>query len=137
MKRLIVSGLLAGAVLNICGWLGNNLLLEPMWEAATARMRTVEGYTRGIENELLGFLPDFVYGLALAWLYSSLVPRYGEGTDTALRAAFAVWLVGAATTYLASANYGLIPFGVSVATTALAAATFVPAGWVVAHTATE
>lgn len=86
MKRLIAAGLSAGGVLDVLGPLGDNLLLEPLQEAAAVRMRPLEAYTRGSGNELLGLLPDFVHGTASAWLYSSLVPRCGEGTGAGLAA---------------------------------------------------
>ena len=35
----------------------------------------------------------FAYGLALAWLYAALRPRYGAGPRTALLATAAVWVL--------------------------------------------
>lgn len=127
--KVIAAGLLAGLALNAIGWVGNALLLRAWWRAANSQVHLFR--QRTFANELLTLLPDFVYGVALAWLYAVCLPRYGTGLRTSLRASFVVWLVGAMTTYLGIANAGLLPIGLSVATTTLALAAFIPAAWIV------
>ena len=44
---------------------------------------------------------SFVLGLLLVWIYAAIRPRFGPGPRTALRAAFAVWLLAHVTVSLA------------------------------------
>jgi hypothetical protein len=80
---------------------------------------------------MISLVPDFIYGIAICWLYVGLAPRYGATFANALRATTLVFAVGALTTYLGIANSGLLPWGLSAATTLLAMVTFIPGAWLV------
>jgi len=73
-------------------------------------------------RDVISLAPDFIYGIAICWLYVGLAPRYGATFANALRATTLVFAVGAFTTYLGIANSGLLPWGVSAATTLFALA---------------
>lgn len=128
--RVLWVGLLVGLVLNLLGWLGNVFLLGSLWQEAFVAT-TVTPWRDSPWRDLVSLLPDFIYGVAVCWLYAGLAPRYGASVATALRASVLVFIVGAFTTYLGIANSGLLPWRLSVATTLLALAVFVPVAWLV------
>ncbi|HSJ62930.1 MAG TPA: hypothetical protein VK922_03380 [Gemmatimonadaceae bacterium] len=131
MSRGWTAGLAAGLLLNVLGWIGNQLVLGRMWRTTVSTVTPLR--QRTLFNELLSLVPDFVYGIALAWLFLVLVSAGRDRRTAAWQAALLVWAVGAMTTYLGVWNSGLVPGGLAVATTLLALVTFVPTSWVVAR----
>jgi len=126
--RVLRAGLLVGLFLNAFGWLGNVFLLGPMWREAFTGLPTTP-WRESPWRDVVSFVPDFLYGIAICWLYVALLPRYGASVRTALRASALVFVVGALTTYLGIANSGLLPWRISLATTLLAFVVFVPGAW--------
>jgi len=82
-------------------------------------------------NELLSLVPDFIYGIAIAWLYVELARSRGPGLGTAIIAALVVWAVTVVPTYLGIANSGLLPVGLAAATTVVGVVSAIPTGWLV------
>ena len=128
--RILWAGLLVGFVLNLLGWLGNVFLLGPMWQEAFTGVGTT-AWRDSPWRDVISLAPDFIYGIAICWLYSALAERYGTSFATALRASALVFVVGAFTTYLGIANSGLLPWGLAAATTLLAFVVFIPGAWLV------
>ncbi len=93
--RMIVSGLVAGFILNLGEVAVNVWLLGDAWAAVLAQL--------GIRLEWTAMamwgLGSFVVGIVGVWIYVAIRPRYSPGAMTALRAAVAVWAV----TYLYAA----------------------------------
>lgn len=128
--RILWAGLLVGFVLNLLGWLGNVFLLGPMWhEAFTGVAATA--WRDSPWRDVISLVPDFIYGVAICWLYAALAARYGVSFAVALRASTLVFVVGAFTTYLGVANSGLLPWDLAAATTLLAFVVFIPGAWLV------
>ena len=130
-KRVFVAGLAAGAVLNVVGWLGNQLVLGRMWKDTIQTVVPLR--SRTWVNEVVSLLPDFVYGVALAWLFALLVQAGASRSQAVLKASAWVCAVGAMTTVLGIWNSGFIPPELAISTTLLAMLTFVPAGWLVSR----
>jgi hypothetical protein len=128
--RILWAGLLVGFVLNLLGWLGNVFLLGPMWQEAFTGLAT-SAWRDSPWRDVISLVPDFIYGIAICWLYAALAVRYGASVVTALRACALVFVVGAFTTYLGIANSGLLPWGLAAATTLLALVVFVTGAWLV------
>ena len=128
--RILWAGLLVGFVLNLLGWLGNVFLLGPMWQEAFTGVATT-AWRDSPWRDVISLVPDFIYGIAICWLYAALAARYGASFATALRASALVFVVGAFTTYLGIANSGLLPWGLAAATTLLAFVVFMPGAWLV------
>lgn len=128
--RILWAGLLVGFVLNLLGWLGNVFLLGSMWQEAFTGVATT-AWRDSLWRDVISLAPDFIYGIAICWLYSALAERYGTSFATALRASALVFVVGAFTTYLGIANSGLLPWGLAAATTLLAFVVFIPGAWLV------
>ena len=73
-----------------------------------------------------GLQPDFLYGLAIAWLCARLRPAYETMAAAALRVGIAVSLTGGITTYFAIANSGFIPWRLALASFVLVLVTKIP-----------
>ena len=125
LGRIIRVGLLLGLLLNITGWLGNNLLLRPMWAEVGAGARPV-AWRESVWSDVFSLVPDFVYGLAIAWLCVALRARLYTDVSAALRAGLLVSVVGGMTTYFAIANSGFIPWRLALVSFALVLATKMP-----------
>ena len=123
--RLSVVGLVVGFLLNLTGWLGNNLLLGGLWDEVGGAAPQV-AWRDSIWRDVFSFLPDFVYGLAIAWLWVVLRPRVSTTLAASLRAGLFVSLVGSVTTYFAIANSGFIPWELAFASFVLVLATKLP-----------
>ena len=91
-SRVLLGGLLAGAVINIIEFLLNGVVLAGQWSAAMVRLG-LSGETTAIQ--ITGFnIAGFAIGILAVWLYAAIRPRYGVGARTAAFAGLAVWLLG-------------------------------------------
>jgi hypothetical protein len=90
-SRLVVAGLSAGIALFVIDGLVNGVLLAEQW-AAYQKSIGKSGEFSGGQMAAFTFL-DVIAGLALAWLYAAIRPRFGPGPATALRAGFVTWLL--------------------------------------------
>lgn len=99
-KRLLVAGAVAGVVMNVIDFVANYftgaslhrdlMSVNPaLWENMN-RPGRLPAY----------LLIDFILAFVIVWLYVAIRPRFGAGSSTALRAAAATWLFGAAQWYL-------------------------------------
>ena len=125
-SRVLSTGLLAGLLMNSFGWLGNQLWLGQEWDAAIAGSAFAATRQRTLWNEVGSLAPDFVYGIALAWLCWVCAKALGTARSTSYSAAGALWLVAIATPLLGTANASFVPWRVTLLTLALALAIMVP-----------
>jgi hypothetical protein len=119
-RRILATGLLAGFLMNAFGWLGNQLWLGAEWKAALADSVFAATRERTVWNELASLVPDFVYGLALAWLCVLAARTLGRQRRVAYQMAFLLWAVAIATPLLGTANASLVPWRVTLLTLLLA-----------------
>ena len=90
--RLIVGGLLAGVVINVCEFVVNGVLLKDRWAAT---MKALGKPAASGPTEMAMFIVwGFLVGLFAIWLYAAIRPRYGAGPRTAVVAGLAVWVLG-------------------------------------------
>ena len=85
--RVIVSGLVAGGLINLCEWGVHAIWLDDAWRGAFAALgKTPTGWTT--------FIPaNFWLGILAVWGYRWLSGVYGSGLRTAVRTALIVWVV--------------------------------------------
>lgn len=127
--RILRTGLAAGLLMNVLGWIGNQLLLGPLWKDAIQTVVPLR--SRTWVNEIVSLVPDFIYGIAIAWLFAVLAQTRGRNLRTALTAALVVWAISVVPTYLGIANSALLPTGLAAATTLVGLVASVPTGWLV------
>jgi len=89
VPRVIVSGLVAGLVLDLGELAVNVGLLGDAWTAVLAQL----GLRLDWMAMALWGLGSFIVGIVGMWIYAAIRPRYSPGAMTALRAAVAVWAV--------------------------------------------
>jgi hypothetical protein len=130
--RVALVGLFVGFLLNLTGWLGNNFVLGAMWRAVGDSVAPV-AWRESPWKDVFSLVPDFFYGLAIAWLCIRLRPSSSSWVSPSLQAGIYVSLVGGITTYFAIANSGFIPWLLAFASFALVLGTKLPlallAGW--------
>ena len=131
-SRILAIGLLIGFLLNLTGWLGNNFLLRDMWKEIGTAVSSV-AWRDSIWRDVLSFVPDFVYGIAICWLYVKLRPNYVNALSASLRAGLFVAIVGGITTYFAIANSGFIPWRLTLASFVLVFVTKLPLAVIAGH----
>lgn len=130
--KTLAVGLLIGFLLNLSGWLGNNFLLREMWNEIGTTVSSV-AWRDSIWRDIFSFAPDFVYGVAICWLYVKLRPSYSTALAASLRAGLFVAIVGGITTYFAVSNSGFIPWRLAFASFVLVFATKLPLAVLAGH----
>lgn len=114
VPRLVLSGLVAGFVINLGELAVNVWLLGDSWAAALAGI----GIQLDVPALALWGVGSFVVGIVGVWIYVAIRPRYSPGGATALRAGLALWAV----TYLYAAigfmGSGVLPRGLVLGATA-------------------
>ena len=116
--RVILGGLLAGLIVNVCEFLVNGLILGSEWAAAMKALN--KSPDMGIGPTAAFWLWGFLIGIYALWLYATLRPRFGPGPKTAGITGFLVWIpasllamIGPAAMHLF--RYRLIAVGVVLA----------------------
>jgi hypothetical protein len=113
--RVILGGLLAGLVVNICEFLVNGLILSSQWAAAMKALN--KSPDMGVGPTAAFWLWGFLIGIYALWLYATIRPRFGPGPKTAVMAGIAVWVPASLLAMIAPAamhlfRYRLIVIGV-------------------------
>ncbi len=117
--------MLVGFLLNLTGWVGNNLVLRGLWREVGEGLAPV-AWRNSLWSDVFSLAPDFLYGFAIAWLCVVLRGHFRTRLAASLRAGLFVSLVGGVTTYFAIANSGFIPWRLALASFALVLATKLP-----------
>ncbi len=87
--RVIVSGLVAGLVINVSGVVLKGVVLEEPLAIVLEELGRSGEMTSG---DLVSWsLYGFALGVASLWMYAAMRPRFGEGVRTVLYAGTAVW----------------------------------------------
>jgi len=90
---MILGGLLAGLIIDVCEWIVNGLILGSAWAAAIKALNLPPA--TGIVPTTAIWLWGFLIGIYALWLYATIRPRFGPGPRTAVIAGIAVWVPGA------------------------------------------
>ncbi len=88
--RVIVGGLLAGAIMNVFEYVLNFMILSDEWAEAAANMELapLSGSAAAMFIVLTFFL-----GIVAVWVYAAMRPRFGPGPRTAVIAGLLVWVL--------------------------------------------
>jgi uncharacterized membrane protein YcfT len=105
LKGVIVGGLVAGLVLNVVDYVFWGVIYAKDFEAA------LQAIGRPPSDSLipLWVVLDFLYGIALVYLYAAIRPRFGAGPGTAVRAGLIVWVVAALFHAIGEGPLGFLP----------------------------
>jgi hypothetical protein len=91
--RVLLGGVLAGALMFMADGFIHGKLLQEHWMAAMkAAGRSVEAEEHGAD--MLYFVAfELLRGLALAWVYAVFRTHYGPGPKTAICVSLALWAI--------------------------------------------
>lgn len=105
LKGVIVGGLVAGLVLNLCDFLTYGVVLAADMETA------MQAIGRSMKDDpiWLYVVLDFLFGIWLVWLYAMIRPRYGPGPRTAVIAGLYVWVGFGVLHAISEAPMGIFP----------------------------
>lgn len=110
--RVILGGLAAGLAYNLINWIGHGVILKAASSQTMAELN-MEPPGTGLRVQL--WLIWVGYGVALAWIYAAIRPRFGPGFVTAVRAGGIVWFVGIVVPALPMAVLGFASAGMILA----------------------
>jgi hypothetical protein len=109
-NRVILGGLLAGLVINICEYVENGLILGDQWTRAIVRLQRP---AMGADSTAAFLLWGFLVGIYALWLYAVLRPRLGPGPKTAAFAGIAVWVLASLLGSIPPVAMHLFPYHLS------------------------
>src|SRR5258706_4239289 len=117
LKGVIIGGLVAGVVLNVFDSVLFGVVLRNDMAAAT------QALTLPVMSNIV--IPwyvfvDFLFGIALVWVYAAIRPRFGAGPATAVKAGLIGWLVFNVIRALFDWPSGMMPHNLMVIVTAVA-----------------
>ncbi|MGH7510909.1 MAG: hypothetical protein ACREMZ_15770 [Gemmatimonadales bacterium] len=115
LKGVIVGGLVAGLVLNVVDYVMWGIVFAEDFEAALQAM----GRPPSESLIPLWIVLDFLYGIALVYLYAAMRPRFGAGAGTALRAGLIAWVLVGLFHTIGEAPLGFLPMRLYVVGTLL------------------
>jgi hypothetical protein len=95
-RRVLIGGLLAGVVLNVCDMFWNFVVLKDDMLGVAQKLGMDPAAATSFSAGVPWILVDFVIGFAVVWNYAAIRPRFGPGVTTALLAAAPLWLVATA-----------------------------------------
>lgn len=88
LSRVILGGLVAGAVLNTGEILLNSVLLGAQMKEFFDRYALPEP---GGSFMVVAVLLTFILGIVIVWMYAAIRPRLGPGPKTAICAGLLAW----------------------------------------------
>jgi spore maturation protein SpmA len=91
-KRVLLGGLVAGVVFNIILFAASAIYLDDLFTPALQALNP--NYQSATGSLIFWLVLNFVSGILLVWLYSSIRPRYGAGPKTALILGLVLWVMG-------------------------------------------
>ena len=91
-SRVILGGLLAGLIINVCEYLVNGLLLEGMWAEAMKSLNRPSAMD--VTAQIAFNVSGFALGILALWFYAHLRGIYGPGPRTAMITGVVVWIPG-------------------------------------------
>ncbi len=106
---MILGGLLAGLVINICEAIVEGIVLADQWDAS---MKSLHRAAAGPGAIAAFWLWGFLAGIFALWLSATLRPRMGPGPKPAAFAGIAVWILASLLASVAPFALHLFPYHV-------------------------
>lgn len=103
--KVIVGGLLAGVVMNVCDMFTNMVLFKEDMMAFVKKMGMDPAVMDSFASAVPWIIVDFVFGIILIWNYALVRPRLGPGPKTAMVSGLVVYLA------VTSIMYGFTAMG--------------------------
>jgi len=89
LPRVILGGIVAGIVINVCEGLLNGVIFASQWGAEMTRLNLPA--SPSTKTLIALNVWGFAVGILTVWLYAAIRPRFGAGPKTAMLAGMIVW----------------------------------------------
>lgn len=127
LARVILGGVVAGIVIDLCEGILNGVILKQQWaDVFTALGKASD--TLSVKQIVAFNLWGLAAGIITVWLYAGLRPRYGAGPRTAIFAGLTVWALAFALATAVPVFFHLYPLGLGLTSVALEAVEMILAG---------
>jgi len=127
LTRVILGGVVAGLVIDVCEGILNGVILQQQWaDAFTALGKTSN--TMSVKQIIAFNLWGLAAGIITVWLYAALRASYGAGPRTAILAGLTVWALAFGLATAIPVFFHLYPVGLGVTSVALEAVEMIFAG---------
>jgi hypothetical protein len=127
LTRVILGGVAAGIVIDVCEGILNGVILKQQWaDAFTALGKASQ--TMSVKQIAAFNLWGLAAGIITVWLYAGLRPRYGAGPRTAILAGLTVWALAFGLATAVPVFFHLYPVGLGLTSVALEAVEMILAG---------
>jgi hypothetical protein len=127
LSRVILGGVIAGLVIDVCEGILNGVILKQQWADAFAALGKASD-TMSVKQIAAFNLWGLAAGIITVWLYAGLRPRYGAGPRTAICAGLTVWALAFALATAVPVFFHLYPVGLGLTSVALEAVEMILAG---------
>lgn len=128
--RILLGGLVGGLIINVVEQVVHGILLRERWDEA---MKKVTEQAIGTQATVLFWIIGFVVGVALAWLYAAIRPRYGAGPRTAVIASIYLWIVSSLLLVVGLIPWNLWPRVLSIIALVVSLVEYIVAGLVAGY----
>ena len=107
--RVYLGGLVAGVFIFLANYVLHGLMLSADWKAAMSALGKAPTSENAASSMILFGLEALVTGVAAAWVYAAIRPRFGAGAGTAVRGGLWVWVMASLGPAIINRALGLFP----------------------------
>ena len=93
-QKVVVGGIVAGVVMTVIGFISNMFILGARMKAES------DAFKPGLADQMMqgpaiitDIVMNLILGIALAWTYAAIRPRFGPGLKTATYVAVLFWIL--------------------------------------------
>ena len=97
--RVVLGGIVAGVVANVCDTLSGTLLMAEDMRRTIQRLGLDQSVLASTSVGVTWMVVDFVYALIIVWTYAAIRPRFGPGPTTAVLAGLVPYLAATSITF--------------------------------------
>ena len=107
--RVYLGGLVAGVFIFCADYVLHGLMLKADWDSAMTTLgKSPNPEHMGASMVVFGF-QALVVGVAAAWVYAAIRPRFGAGVGTGVRGGLWVWVMASLSPTLVNHAMNLFP----------------------------
>lgn len=107
--RVYLGGVVAGVFIFCANYVLHGLMLKADWDAAMTALGKSPTPENMASSMGLFALQALVVGVAAAWVYAAIRPRFGAGAGTAVRGGLWVWVMASLSPTIINQAMGLFP----------------------------
>src|SRR5258708_39495088 len=118
LSRVILGGVVAGLVIDVCEGILNGVILKQQWADAFAALGKASD-TMSVKQIIAFNVWGLAAGIITVWLYAVLRASYGAGPRTAILAGLTGWALAFGLATAVPVFFHLYPVGMGLTSVAL------------------